>query len=288
MPSSEHKVKLGRFNGDKTKLGEAENFLFEMLEVRQPQVLLSILTYKQSLPFKLVETKSAIKTLENACDDVKLSHKLKVLLGLVLKVGNQLNGDPNKKVRAFTLDSLLKLSHTKAFNSQITVLHYLVKLIMKNNKEIIDFKAELEHVYPASRISLDQIKSELKQLGQGLEMVSANKSKIDKKEIAEALEVFVKKAGEDLKLLQTSCDDMKNKFESVLKYFGEKMDVKPDEFFKTLDAFCTAFDKALKEVTLQEQAKTRKEGVEKKKDAEQKAKQDRLRTRMKGRRMSVI
>jgi hypothetical protein len=42
------------------------------------------------------------------------------------------------------------------------------------------------------------------------------------------------------------------------------MDVKPDEFFKTLDAFCTAFDKALKEVTLQEQAKTRKEGVEKK------------------------
>jgi hypothetical protein len=115
-----------------------------------------------------------------------------------------------------------------------------------------------------------------------------------------------------------------------LQYFGEKLDVKPGEFFKTLDAFCSAFDKALKEVTLQEEAKTRKEGAAakvrglrtllpfatwlsilvsictilsvtswrvcllrssldlKQQQAEQKAKQDRLRTRMKGRRMSVI
>ena len=53
-----------------------------MLEVNNPTVLLSILMYKQSLPFKIVETKASIKTLEDACDDVKLSHKLKVELAL--------------------------------------------------------------------------------------------------------------------------------------------------------------------------------------------------------------
>ena len=98
----------------------------------------------------------------------------------------------------------------------------------------------------------------------------------------------MKKAEQDIKKLQKDCDDMKAKYDSVLKYFGEKATVKPNDFFRTLNAFCSAFDKALSEVTREEEAKKRKEGAANKKKAEQKAKQDRLRTRMKGRRMSVI
>jgi hypothetical protein len=48
-------------------------------------------------------------------------------------------------------------------------------------------------------------------------MVGTNKSKISKKESADALEVFTAKANEDILALQAKCDEMTSKFQSVLK-----------------------------------------------------------------------
>jgi len=51
-----------------------------------------------------------LEALESACDDVRLSARLRALLKLVLLLGNKVNED---KAEAFSLDSLLKLSAAK-------------------------------------------------------------------------------------------------------------------------------------------------------------------------------
>ena len=67
-----------------------------------------ILEFMLRFPPRARELREQLITFIAACDDVKMSKKLRVILGVALKVGNQLN--QGGKTRAFTLDSLLKLA----------------------------------------------------------------------------------------------------------------------------------------------------------------------------------
>ncbi|CAN0103280.1 unnamed protein product, partial [Ectocarpus fasciculatus] len=80
---------------------------------------------------------------------VRLSRRLKKLLGIILKLGNQLN---EGQTTGFTLDSLLKLNTAKAFDKKTSILHYLVMLARRNDPTLLDFKDDLKHVFPASRL----------------------------------------------------------------------------------------------------------------------------------------
>ena len=144
LPEADDIRKLRAFRGDKTTLGDAEKFVIEMIEVSNCSELYQCLLFKTATPSRLDEQKKAIACFTKACLQVKGSTKLRKLLGWVLKVreeprtslklssiitvsstpqvGNKLNGDGDgNEIKAFTLDSLLKLSHTKAFNKDTTV-----------------------------------------------------------------------------------------------------------------------------------------------------------------------
>ena len=67
------------------------------------------------------------------------------------------------------------------------------------------------------------------------------------------------------------------KFDAVLKYFGENETLTPIQFFSTLSMFCRAFDKALEDVLKEEKKKAREARLqkmreEKEKEAERKKK----------------
>jgi Formin Homology 2 Domain len=94
--------------------------------------------------------------IEAACDDVKLSLRLKKLLSIILKLGNELN---QHATTGFTLESLLKLNTAKAFDKKTSILHYLVMLAERNDRALLDFKDDLKHVFPASRITLTGVSS---------------------------------------------------------------------------------------------------------------------------------
>lgn len=61
------------------------------------------------------------------------------------------------QVHAFTLDSLLKLKDAKAFDQKTTIMQYLVRLIMRHDPEILDFKHDLKRVPKASRYNVLRI-----------------------------------------------------------------------------------------------------------------------------------
>ncbi len=65
------------------------------------------------------------------------SSRLKTLLNIILKLGNQLN---QKDAAGFTFDSLLKLNSAKAFDKRTSILHYLVMLVERHDKLLLDFK----------------------------------------------------------------------------------------------------------------------------------------------------
>lgn len=110
--------------------------------------------YKQQFKSRVTECSTTLTVIENACDDVKMSVRLKKVLKTILKVGNQMNdGEDNL---GFTLDSLLKLQSAKAFDKKTSILQYVIMLIYRNDEKCLGFPDELSHCAEASRLTLGE------------------------------------------------------------------------------------------------------------------------------------
>lgn len=159
LPTVEESLALRRFVGDHEQLGVAERYMLEMLNnLSSPTIAfncLECILFKQQFKSILSELNDSITRVENACDDVKMSPKLKKVLKTILKVGNQMND--GEQHRGFSLDSLLKLQSAKAFDKKTSVLQYIVRLIYRNDESCLQFPEDLVHLSDAARISVDSM-----------------------------------------------------------------------------------------------------------------------------------
>ena len=139
------------------------------------------LIFKMSFPSSSAELATSLSRLHKASEEVKGSRLLKSLLAIVLKLGNTLNGSKEDNgIKGFTVDSLLRLGHTKAVNQKTTVLHYLVRLMKKNHVQVLDFQAELPSVALAARESFATIDAEFAKLGKGLASLRTEQGMLEK------------------------------------------------------------------------------------------------------------
>ena len=70
----------------------------------------------------------------------------------ILKVGNQINdGESNM---GFTMDSLLKLNTSKAYDKKTSVLQYVITLLGRNDMDALLLPEDLKSVGEVAVISL--------------------------------------------------------------------------------------------------------------------------------------
>jgi len=160
MPTEEEEQKLKAYvsaGSDVEMLGEAEKFMLEMTQMKNRTARVEAMIFKEQFSQKVEELNMTSSLVESACDDVKISHRLKKLLAIILKLGNELN---QKSSTGFTLESLLKLNTAKAFDKKTSILHYLVMLADRMDPSLLYFKEDLKHVFPASRVQLSELHSD--------------------------------------------------------------------------------------------------------------------------------
>jgi Formin Homology 2 Domain/Subunit CCDC53 of WASH complex len=167
LPTHEEADKLALFTGDRTLLGQAEKYMLVMKDFPSAAQRIKCMIYKQQFNQRVMECRSILSKIENACDDVKMSIRLKKVLKTILKVGNQMN--EGAEYKGFTLDSLLKLQSAKAFDKKTSILQYVIMLIHRNDTNCLLFPEDLPHVGDASRLTLDSVQTERSGLRQGLE-----------------------------------------------------------------------------------------------------------------------
>ncbi|KAG6578254.1 formin-homology 2 domain-containing protein [Phytophthora cinnamomi] len=268
LPTSEEAALVSGYTGDKEMLGEAEKFILEIAKVKRYAPRMESLVYKLSFTSRSAELAVSLAHLQKAGEEVKGSRLLKILLAMVLKLGNTLNGSGEENgIKGFTVDSLLRLGHTKAVNQKTTVLHYLVRLVKKNHPQVLDFQDELRSVPLAARESFDTIDDEYKKLDRGLTSLNNELALLEKQAVESlGLEVTIKSmqtAGSDIeaqmKALKEGIDRAREEVSSVLDYFGEDPKRNPTEFFTTLASFCTMFQRARNEVDAADEAAQRAE-----------------------------
>lgn len=69
------------------------------------------------------------------------------------------------------MDSLLKLTDTRARNTKLTLMHYLCKVLAEKLPEVLDFPKDLVSLEAATKIQLKYLAEEMQAISKGLEKV---------------------------------------------------------------------------------------------------------------------
>ncbi|GAB2242602.1 hypothetical protein Droror1_Dr00019377 [Drosera rotundifolia] len=131
-PTTEEELKLRLFSGDLSQLGPAERFLKVLVDIPFAFKRLESILFMMNMKEEASGIKESFATLKDACDELRNSRLFLKLLEAVLKTGNRMNdGTFRGGAQAFKLDTLLKLSDVKGVDGKTTLLHFVVKEIIR-------------------------------------------------------------------------------------------------------------------------------------------------------------
>lgn len=171
-PTKEEMELLKGYTGDKENLGKCEQFFLELMKVPRVESKLRVFAFKIQFGSQASEFKKSLNTVNSACNEVRNSSKLKAIMARILYLGNTLNqGTARGAAVGFKLDSLLKLSDTRAANSKMTLMHYLCKALATKSPALLDFHLDFVSLEAATKIQLKSLAEEMQAIIKGLEKV---------------------------------------------------------------------------------------------------------------------
>ncbi|KAL1141531.1 hypothetical protein V6Z11_A11G036400 [Gossypium hirsutum] len=171
-PTKEEMELLKNYTGDKESLGKCEQYFLELMKVPRVESKLRVFCFKIQFRTQVSEFKRSLNTVNSACNEVRNSLKLKDLMKKILYLGNTLNqGTARGAAVGFKLDSLLKLTDTRASTSRMTLMHYLCKVLAAKKPALLDFHLDFVSLEAATKIQLKALAEEMQAIIKGLEKV---------------------------------------------------------------------------------------------------------------------
>ncbi|CAG2197982.1 Inverted formin-2 [Mytilus edulis] len=203
LPESDDIATVKDYDGDKSKLGNAEKFFLTLSGLAAFKLRIDGLVLKDDFKLSCDSLRPNIETYIRACEHPLDNESFKVFLRYVLHTGNFLNaGGYAGNAVGFKINSLNKLMDTRANKPRVTLLHFMVAEATKENKDALVFADEM---YPdlncATRCSKDNLTTELKQLKDSVHKLHKNlKGAPD--DVKNQLKTFVQDAEEEIKQME--------------------------------------------------------------------------------------
>ncbi|CAJ1931597.1 unnamed protein product [Sphenostylis stenocarpa] len=133
-PTEEEQSLILAYEGDPSKLAEAESFLRHILKaVPSAFKRLNALLFRLNYDSEILEIKEFLQTLEIGCKELRNQGMFVKLLEAVLKAGNRMNAGTHRgNAQAFNLASLRKLADVKSTDGKTTLLHFVVEEVVRS------------------------------------------------------------------------------------------------------------------------------------------------------------
>ncbi|XP_029792495.1 protein diaphanous homolog 3 isoform X2 [Suricata suricatta] len=264
LPDQEQLSSLSQFKSDYNNLCEPEQFAVVMSNVKRLRPRLSAILFKLQFEEQVNNIKPDIMAVSAACEELRKSKSFSKLLELVLLMGNYMNaGSRNAQTFGFNLSSLCKLKDTKSADQKTTLLHFLVEICEEKYPDILIFVDDLEHLDKASKVSVETLEKNLKQMGRQLQQLEKDLETFPPPEdlhdkFVTKMSSFVISAKEQYEKLLKLHENMEKLYQSVMGYYA--IDVKKvsvEDFFNDLNNFRTTFMQARKENIKKREAEER-------------------------------
>lgn len=226
-PTKEEMELLKNYNGDKENLGKCEQFFLELLKVPRVESKLRVFSFKIQFCSQVSELRNSLNIVNSASEEVRNSIKLKRIMQTILSLGNALNhGTARGSAVGFRLDSLLKLTETRARNNKLTLMHYLCKVLAEKLPEVLDFQRDLGNLEAATKIQLKYLAEEMQAFSKGLEKVmqelaaSQNDGPVSEN-FCKMLKDFLGYAESEVRSLASLYSGVGRNADALALYFGE-------------------------------------------------------------------
>lgn len=90
---------------------ECEKYMYTMISVEDAASKFDSMLFRSQFQGRLDELMVSIRQVEQACDEVRGSEKLRIIMAMILTLVNEINtGGDGNEAEGFTLDALLKLN----------------------------------------------------------------------------------------------------------------------------------------------------------------------------------
>ncbi|KAL2468724.1 Formin-like protein 8 [Forsythia ovata] len=132
-PTNEETSEILAFDGDPTRLADAESFLYHLLKAFPSAFThFNAMLFRSNYHTEISNLKESLKSLESACNELRTRGLFLKLLEAVLKAGNRLNaGTSRGNAQAFNLTALRKLSDVKSSNGTTSLLQFVVQEVVR-------------------------------------------------------------------------------------------------------------------------------------------------------------
>ncbi|KAG6519708.1 formin-like protein 1 [Zingiber officinale] len=283
-PSKDEEHKLKEHKDDTpTKLGSPEKFLKAVLDIPFAFKRIDAMFYIANFDSEVNFLKKSFETLEAACDELRNSRLFLKLLDAVLKTGNRMNVGTNRgDAHAFKLDTLLKLVDVKGTDGKTTLLHFVVREIIRsegtrlsiaNNgpakaqpntlrddlecrklglKAVSALGGELSNVKKAAAMDSDILSSYVSKLAGGIGKINeVSKLNGDNQRFHEAMNRFLKKADDDIIRVQAQESVALSLVKEITEYFhgnSTREEAHPFRIFMVVRDFVAILERVCKEV----------------------------------------
>ncbi|RZR89016.1 hypothetical protein BHM03_00016674 [Ensete ventricosum] len=250
-PTKEEMELLKGYTGDKEKLGKCEQFFLELMKVPRVESKLRVFSFKIQFGSQVSDLRKSLCSIDSACDQIRNSIKLKEIMKKILFLGNTINqGTARGSAIGFHLDSLLKLSDTRATNNNMTLMHYLCKSLASRSPHLLDFHEDLISLEAASKIQLKSLAEEMQAIVKGLKKIELelNESENDgpaSEIFCKTLKEFIVVAEAEVRSLTTLYTSVGRNADALALYFGENPARCPfEQVISTLLNFVLMFKQA--------------------------------------------
>ncbi|KAK7265097.1 hypothetical protein RJT34_32713 [Clitoria ternatea] len=274
-PTKEEMELLKGYNGEMEKLGRCEQFFMELMKVPRVESKLRVLSFKIQFHSQVSDLRNSLNVVNGSSEEIRNSVKLKRIMQTILSLGNALNqGTARGSAIGFRLDSLLKLTETRARNNKMTLMHYLCKVLVDKLPEVLDFSKDLPDLEPAAKVQLKFLAEEMQAINKGLEKVvqelsiSENDGPISET-FRKKLKDFLCSAEAEVRSLASLYSSVGRNVDALILYFGEDPSRCPfEQVVTTLLNFTRMFNKAHEENCKQLELEMKKAAENEKKKCE--------------------
>ncbi|MCP9260466.1 FHOD3 [Dirofilaria immitis] len=227
-------------------LGQAEQFLLKLSQI--PCLLERLRLWVFTLDYKNCEKDIAepLMDLQLAMKEVEESKTFRTAMGMLLIIGNTLNGT---NIKGFQLDYLSKASEVKDPVYKHTLTYHLAEYMIEHYSDGTDLYSEFGAVARTARFDYDELESNLKKLEYDCKASWGYLAKISKNDSSSSMKQkindYLNDVAQRIHQLKTIYRIAFNRWHAFLLFFGysvqEVPKLKPMNVFKMINEFALEY-----------------------------------------------
>uniref|UniRef100_A0A182N5Z4 FH2 domain-containing protein n=1 Tax=Anopheles dirus TaxID=7168 RepID=A0A182N5Z4_9DIPT len=250
LPEVDELEMLRAFDGDNNRLGNAEKFLLQLVQVPNYKLRIESMLLKEEFKANLMYLEPNIHAMLYAGEDLMNNKPLQEVLYMVVVAGNFLNsGGYAGNAAGVKLSSLQKLTDIRANKPGMNLIHFVALQAEKKNTALLEFPGQLTMLENATKTTVEQISNEVNAIDNRIKKIKKQIElpKTDE-DIKFQMEEFLSAAEQEVVMLQRALKQLEAMRLQLAEFFCEDMGTfKMEECFKIFHNFSEKFQHAVKD-----------------------------------------